>query len=85
MKNVTSTSTIIPAVTMLNIAEVMMPAVVLMMLKSIVASKVFLKDRLSFRAHSPGITKRAITSIVPITFMDSTIVMAVIRSKIIVK
>jgi len=85
MKKATSTSTMMPAVTMLNIAEIMMPVVVLMMLKSAVISRVFLNERFSFKAHNPGITKSATTSIVPITLMDNTMVMAVSMSKISVK
>ena len=85
MKKAVSTSTMMPAVTMLNIAETMMPVVVLMMLNSAVVSRVFLNERFSFRAHNPGITSRATTSIVPITLMDSTMVMAVSMSKIIVR
>ena len=84
MKKVTSTSTMMPAVIMLDIAETIMPVVVLMVLKSAVVSRVFLKERFSFRAHKPGITRSATTRIVPITFMDSTMVMAVSRSKSIV-
>jgi len=84
-KTDTSTNTIIPAVTTLNIADIRIPMIVLIVLKRIVAIRVFLKERLSFRAHMPGITKRATTSMVPITFIDKTMVMAVRRSKIIVK
>jgi len=70
---------------MLNMAEMIIPVVVLIVLKSVVVSRVFLKERFSFKAHSPGITKMAITSMVPIILMDNTIVMAVSISKIIVR
>jgi len=84
-KKVTSTNTMMPAVTTLNIAEMIMPVVVLRVLKRAVDRRVFLKERFSFRAHMPGITSRATTRIVPITLIDNTIVMAVSRSKIMVR
>ena len=84
-KAVTSMNTINPAVTMLNIADRIMPVVVLKVLNSTVVSNVFLNDKLSFKAHSPGSTKSATTSIVPITLIDNTIVTAISKSNSIVK
>lgn len=70
---------------MLNIADRIMPVVVHSVLKSVVVSNVFLKERLSFKAHKPGITKSATTSIVPITLMDNIMVIAMSKSKSAVK
>jgi len=84
-KAVTRINTMNPAVTMLNIADSIMPVVVHSVLNSVVASRVFLNDMFSFKVHSPGITKSATTSIVPITLMDNTMVIAISKSKSIVK
>ena len=79
-KNNTKTNTKTPAVAILNTAEKKMPTVVLTILKATPLIRVFLKDRFNFKAQSPGITISATTRIVPITFMDNTIVMATSRS-----
>ena len=41
-----------------------------------------MNEKFNFRAQSPGMTRSATTRMVPITFMDKTIVMAISRSKI---
>ncbi len=74
-------NTISPPVAMGIIAEIIMPSTVLVMLKPMAASIVFLNDRLSFNAESPGMTRSATTRIVPITFIESTMVIATNMSK----
>ncbi len=59
-----------------------MPNMVLVMLRLTAARIVFLNDRLSCSAESPGRTRSATTRIVPMTFMESTIVVATSRSKV---
>ncbi len=77
----TEVKTIMPLVAISNVAENRMPSTVLIMLKPTAARIVFLNERLSCSADSPGRTRSATTKTVPITFIESTIVVATSKSK----
>ena len=79
----TEVKTITPLVATAYIADRDIPMNMLKILNIIEANVVFLKDRLSCRAVILGRTIKATTSIVPITFIERTIVVAINISNII--